>query len=268
MRSDLRVVSLACSNTEIVCALGCAELLVGVDSHSDRPAEVIAELPRVGPDLQIDVEAVCDLAPDLVLASLTVPGHERVVAELEAAGLEVLAPEPVSLADVYASIREIAHALGVPERGEALIGELRAELIEAYGGAFRPSILVQWWNRPTIAPGRLSWVHDLLTLVGARNPLGDETVKSRPLTDDEVAALNPDAIVVSWCGVDPRKYRPEVVRRNPAWSGVRAVRRGTVFCVPEAYLGRPGPGLVDGYRALLEVVKQVRGAYADRQPTA
>jgi iron complex transport system substrate-binding protein len=79
----LRIVSLTCSNTEIVCGLGCAHMLVGVDDHSDHPAEVVASLPRVGPDLQIDVERVASLRPDLVLASLTVPGHEQVVASLQ-----------------------------------------------------------------------------------------------------------------------------------------------------------------------------------------
>src|SRR5258706_2399073 len=79
----VRVVSLTCSNTEIVCALGLAECLVGVDNHSDYPVDVVTPLPRVGPDLDIDVDRVRALEPDLVLASLTVPGHERIVAELE-----------------------------------------------------------------------------------------------------------------------------------------------------------------------------------------
>src|SRR5471032_3588215 len=96
----VRVVSLTCSNTEIACALGCAGYLVGVDDHSDYPVDVVTKLPRVGPDLGIDVARVAALRPDLVLASLTVPGHERVVAELEAAGLPFFAPEPVSLEDV------------------------------------------------------------------------------------------------------------------------------------------------------------------------
>ena len=251
----MRVVSLACSNTEIVCALGCADLLVGVDDHSDFPAEVVSALPRVGPDLQVDIDAVCDLEPDLVLASLTVPGHERVVAELEEAGLEYRVLEPVCLEDVYTDIRDIAHALGVSERGEALIGEMRAELVDRGLPKTRPRVIVQWWNRPTIAPGALSWVTDLLELVGAENPIGRERVKSRPVSDDELAYLNPDVIVLSWCGVRFDQYRPEVVARNPAWQRVNAVVQGRVVCVPEAYLGRPGPRLVEGYRALAGTVE-------------
>ncbi|MDH3639924.1 MAG: hypothetical protein OES09_15895, partial [Gammaproteobacteria bacterium] len=58
--------SLNCSNTEFVCALGCGGQLVGVDSDSDYPASVVWRLPRVGRDLEIDIERVKLLRPDLV----------------------------------------------------------------------------------------------------------------------------------------------------------------------------------------------------------
>jgi iron complex transport system substrate-binding protein len=257
----MRIVSLTCSNTEIVCALGRAGDLVGVDDHSDFPAEVVAGLPRVGPDLAVDVEAVARLRPDLVLASLTVPGHERVVEELRAAGLPFLAPEPVSLDDVYRDVRDIAHALGVPERGETVVTDMRGSLRPAAAPeqGTRPRLLVQWWPKPVIAPGRRSWVHDLIELAGGADPLGDEEVKSRPLDDEEVRALDPDAFVLSWCGVAPEKVRPEVVTRNPAWLGLAAIERGRVYCVPEAFLGRPSTRLVEGYRALRAIVEAVAG---------
>jgi iron complex transport system substrate-binding protein len=101
-----------------------------------------------------------------------------------------------------------------------------------------------------IAPGRRSWVHDLLERAGARNALGHRDVKSEPLTDEAVAHLAPDIIVVSWCGVRFEKYRPEVVSANPAFQSVPAVASGRVACVPEAFLGRPGPRLVEGHAAL------------------
>ena len=254
----MRVVSLACSNTEIVCALGLEESLVGVDDHSDRPFEVVTRLPRVGPDLDIDVDKVRRLEPDLVLASLTVPGHERVVAGLAAAGLPHIALEPVSLEDVYKDVLTIARALGVVKRGEALVREMRAAL-RPVRVPNPPKLLVQWWPKPVIAPGRLSWVDDLIRAAGGRNPLGDD-VKSRPLTDEEVREMNPDAVVLAWCGVAPEKYRPDVIYKNPRWGEVRAVRNGQVHCVPEAFLGRPGPGLVEGFRALRGIVESVTGS--------
>jgi len=265
----MRIVSLACSNTEIVWALGCADLLVGVDEHSDFPEDVVTRLPKVGPDLDIDVEKVAALEPDLVLATLTVPGHEKVVERLEAAGLPFIAPEPVSLEHVYRDIREIAARLaqadgGVVERGEALVAEMRAEF-----GSFRagsgveapsddaPSILVQWWPRPVITPGRRSWATDVIEAAGGRAVLGHEDHKSRPLTDEEVAELDPDAVVLSWCGVHPDKYRPDVVLRNERWQELDFVRHGRVFSIGEPFLGRPGPRLMEGVRRMREVVDAV-----------
>ena len=260
----MRVVSLTCSNTEIVAALGCAEMLVGVDDHSDFPAEIVAGLPRVGPDLSVDVERVAALAPDLVLASLTVPGHEAVVEAVERAGLPYVAPEPTSLADVARDVREIAGLLGVAARGEALAAELEAAF--APPGAVdppvsaAPRILLQWWPKPVIAPGRLSWASELIELAGGRNPLAGEPVKSRPVPDDEVREIAPDAMVLSWCGVAPDKVRPDVVYGNPAWRDLPFVRDRRVFLVPEAVVGRPSPRLLDGLAALREVVREVAAA--------
>jgi iron complex transport system substrate-binding protein len=251
----MRVVSLACSNTEIVCALGAAELLVGVDDHSDYPVDVVRTLPRVGPDLSVDVERVAALKPDLVLASLTVPGHERNLAALRARGLPFVAPEPKSLADVYADIRLIGDAIGRDLEAERLVSSMR-EVITLPAAVAGPRVLVEWWPKPVIAPGRDSWVHDLLGAAGADNPLAERAVKSTPLADDELGALDPEAVVISWCGVRPEKYRPDVVQRRAALQGGTALRRDNVFCVPEAFLGRPGPRLVEGFHALSAVVRR------------
>ena len=254
--ATVRVVSLTCSNTEITCALGCADLLVGVDDHSDYPVAVVTQLPRVGPDLGIDVARVAALRPDLVLASLTVPGHERVIEQLTAAKMPFFAPEPVSLEDVYDHILQIAARLGVPERGAELTAAMRREIAESAPRRGAPRLLVEWWPKPVIVPGRLSWVSQMLSAAGGRNALDAEAVKSRPITDDEARALDPDAIVISWCGVPFAKYRPDIVRRRPAWQELRAVREGRIYCVPEAYLGRPGPRLAEGVRAFRTIVAE------------
>lgn len=257
----MRIVSCNCSNTEIVWALGCADLLVGVDDHSDYPPEVTEPLPKVGRDLDVEVEKVAALEPDLVLASNTVPGHERVLADLEAAGLRFYGPETITLADVYADIRHIARLIGVPERGERLVADMQSQMPPVEPSGERPTVLVHWWMKPVIAPGRQSWVTELIELAGGRNPIGSLDVKSIPIADEEMAALDPDVISISWCGMDPSRYRPERVTENQVWKNVAAVRNGRVVSIPEAYLGRPGPRLVEGYRALREVIQL---AQADR----
>lgn len=255
----MRVVSLTCSNTEIVWALGRTDTLVGVDDHSDFPVDVVSRLPRVGPDLDIDVEKVARLSPDLVLASLTVPGHERIVERLERAKLPFVATEPVSVADVYDDVRRVGALLGATARAEVVIDDMRAELdapAEDAGARGRPAVLVEWWPKPVIVPGKLSWVSQMLAVAGGSNPLDGELVKSRPITDDEARAIDPDAIVIAWCGVPTAKYRPEIVRRRPAWRSLRAVEENRIYPVPEAYLGRPGPRLVEGVRAFRKIVAE------------
>ena len=257
----MRIVSHTCSNTEIVCALGCAELLVGVDEHSDYPVEVVSSLPKVGADLDLDVDAVKALQPDLVLTSLTLPGHERVVERLQAAGLETLICDPRSLDEVADDFVRIGSALGVARRGNALAADFRSAMqSDQDPSAERPALLLEWWPKPVIVPGRDSWTTELIELAGGQNPWADEAVKSRPVSDDEVAQADPDAVIMSWCGVKEDKYHARVVYRRKAWSGVAAIRNGQVHGISEALLGRPGPRLVKGLAVLRDIVDQLHTA--------
>ena len=253
----MRIVSHSCSNTEIVAALGCGDQIVGVDDHSDYPADVVARASRVGPDLHVDVARVAACRPDLVLYSDTIPRHDKALAELRAAGLPVEVVAPRSVDEVVASVLRIAELLGVPDRGRALADELRAGIGGDPPLSWSPKVLVEWWPKPSIAAGRRSWVHDLVVAAGARNAL-DEDVASRPLGDDEAARLAPDLIVIAWCGVPLRKYRTELVLNRPTWSDVPAVRERAVVPITEAWLGRPGPRLVHGYRALRQALEAIQ----------
>ncbi|MDW8018385.1 MAG: cobalamin-binding protein [Thermus sp.] len=253
----MRLVSLACSNTEIVWALGALDWLVGVDDHSDFPPEV-ARLPRVGPDLAVDLDRVEALRPDLVLASLSVPGMERVVEGLRARGIPHLVLDPETLEDVYSNIRQVARALGLEARGEEVVRGMQQRLAQARAGLPSwprpPRVMVEWWPRPVIAAGGQSWVTGLLLALGAENAFAHLPHRSRPLTPEEVETARPDVILVSWCGA--RRLRPEVVLRRGL--GVPAVRWGQVYPLEEAYLGRPGPRLAEGAERLAGILKRVR----------
>ena len=193
----MRVVSHTCSNTEIVCALGCAHMLIGVDQDSDFPEPVVEPLPKLGRDLTLDVPRVRELRPDLVLTSLTLPGHEKIVAELEAVGLRSLVCEPLTLEDVYADIARIAEALGVPERGAALVADMRAAMPAVTPAPDAPRVLIEWWPKPVIAPTRDSWASDLIERAGGINPWRSLAGKSQPLTDEQVIEQKPDVVVMA-----------------------------------------------------------------------
>ena len=230
-------------------------MLVGVDNDSDFPAEVVAPLPKLGRDLELDVAQVQALRPDLVLTSLTVPGHERIVAALKDAGLPMLVIDPLGLDGVTDSIVQIAEALGMLNHGRSLVARMQSDMPPIALRGPRPKVLVEWWPKPVIAPARQSWVNELLRLAGGVNPFEARDGKSAEITDDEARAAAPDAIVMSWCGVKEEKYRRDVVERRPGWSEVPAVKHGRIYPVSEAFLGRPGPRLVEGYRALVEICR-------------
>lgn len=253
----MRIASLTCSNTEIVCALGLGAQLVGIDDHSDHPVCVVKDLPRLGPDLSIDIDALEQLSPDIVLASLTVPGHEKVVAAISARGMKYIAPDPRSLSDIFRDVMDIAQLLGVPTRGEALVGWMKKGLSSCTAESRSLSVLVEWWPRPVYVPGERSWVNQMLELAGAVNPWHQELAHSLEVSAEEAIEKDPAAVVISWCGIDPDRYQPAKVLSREGWEQISAIRNQRVFCIPEAYLGRPGPRVVDGVRRLRSVVETV-----------
>ena len=99
----------------------------------------------------------------------------------------------------------------------------------------------------------------MLRIAGAANPWGDLDCQSTPVGDDDVISAAPEAIVVSWCGIEPRNLRPDVVRRRGAWRSLPALVGDHVYCIPEALMGRPGPRLTAGVAALREIAAAVRG---------
>ena len=252
----MRLISLTSSNTEILWSLGLMEQVVGLDSNSDFP-EAVKGIERVGPDLQVDLDKVEQLKPDLVLASLSVPGMERVVEGLEQRGIAHMVLDPETLQDVYADIGRVARVCGVEPQGEHVVKAMRWMIARARGSLPNwvrpPRVMVEWWPRPMIAAGGRSWITQMLQALGAENAFAALDVRSRPLSKAEVESAQPDLITVSWCGV--KKLRPEVVLGRSL--KVPAIEHKQVFPLEEAYLGRPGPRLAEGVMKLAELLRDV-----------
>ena len=250
----MRIITHTCSNTEIVCALGRADWLVGVDDHSDHPLEVVRQLPRIGPDLDVDIDRIKALKPDLVVTSLTVPGHEHGLERMRAAGLPLLVTQPHCLADVADDIVRIGEAIDAEDEAQRLAARFQQALKQPRPGSGPIPVLVEWWPKPVIVPGRQSWVNEMLELAGAFNPWAAEESESLQISTEQAREAAPEIIVMSWCGVDESKYRPHVVRRREGWEAVPAVAGNRIHPISEAWLGRPGPRLLEGIERLRDLV--------------
>jgi iron complex transport system substrate-binding protein len=250
-----RIVSIAPSNTEILHALGLGRRIVGVDSWSDYPPRVL-KLPRLGSDLRVDVAAVAALEPELVVASLHVPGMQDNLPTFEQAGLSYLALGGRGLEGVWQDMRVIGEYLGRSHRAEELIAETQARMrrvaARAAGRTLRPRVHWEWSAHPVVA-GRRSWITEMLDLCGADNVYADLDVESARVAPAEAVARQPDVVVACWCGA--RKLPTvERIASRPGWQSTAAITQGRVAVFAEDLFGRPGPRLADGVERLARLL--------------
>jgi iron complex transport system substrate-binding protein len=250
-----RIVSVSPSNTEILHALGLGRRIVGVDRWSDYPPRV-TRLPRVGSDLHVDVERVLELQPELVLASLHVPGMEDNIPLFDQAGVPYLAVGGVGLDGVWTDMRLIGRYLGRESRAEALISVTQARMATIAASVTRgkrPRVHWEWSAHPFVAAKR-SWITELLEMVGAENVWADLDVESVRVAPDEAIARQPEVVVACWCGVRKLPDVSRVLARPGGWQATPAFRDRRVAVLSEAFFGRPGPRLAVGLEQLAAIL--------------
>jgi iron complex transport system substrate-binding protein len=256
--SGQRLVSICPSNTELLDALGLMDRVIGVDDYSDWPPEAVRDLPKLGPDLNIDMQKLQQLQPDLVIASLSVPGMEKNVERLESLGLPYLVLNPKSLEDIYEDIRTLGRVCKVPERAEALVAELQTKVERVkqrvQKRAHTPKIYWEWWPRPLIAPGQLDWLTPISELAGAVNLFHDKPGDSYTASPEEVIERAPDYIFAVWCGVHPDKVKPSMITSRAGWDAIPAVQQQRVLVLEEGLYCRPSQRLFQGLEELADIL--------------
>jgi iron complex transport system substrate-binding protein len=260
-RPATRLISLAPSNLECIHALGCFDRVVACEDSSDFP-EQVAGLERLGPDLGPDLDRVVALEPDLVVASLTVPGMERVVSGLRARDLPVVVLAPRSLADMLDDLARLARLLDVRDRADALVAELREEIAalerEVAAIAEPARVYLEWWPRPMFSPGRDCYSNELIRLAGGVNVFDDRPGASVEITADELLAAAPEVCFVSWCGVAADKLEPRRLIERPGLESLAAAREGRVYALDERFSGRPGPRMLEAARIMAAGIRRAR----------
>ena len=283
------IVSLIPSATEIVCALGLRQQLVGVSHECDFPEGVrglpVLSAPKLDPSLpsgeidravralletalsvyRVDLARLAELRPDLIVTQSQCEVCAVPLAEVDSAcaqlGLEatmVCSLSPTGLDEVLEDFRRVAQAADVIARGEALVSQVRARfdaLRASTAGQRRPRVaLIEWLDPPMIAGG---WMPELLRIAGGEPVIVDEPRRFAQVTWSDVAAADPDVVVLLPCGFDvARTLRelsaPEIaqpLRRLPATG-----RGRTLVVDGNAYFNRPGPRLAESAELLAGVV--------------
>jgi len=286
MSGEPRIVSFLPAATEMVCALGLGDRLVGISFECDYPPEVrtkpvvvrpalelekmalheidvaVSARLRTGASLyQIDEQRLRELAPTLILTQnlcqVCAPsGHEvSQVQKTMRPSPEILWLTPRSLEDVNDNLRELGRATGRADAAEALItaGRERLKKISALTrrATARPRVFCLEWVDPLYCSGH--WISEMVGLAGGEDALSRRGTDSVRIAWADVVKWAPEVLVVMPCGFSLRKAVEQVKQlwAHPGWSDLPAVRNGRVFAVnANAYFARPGPRLVDGTELL------------------
>jgi len=253
-----RIVCLTEETTETLYRLGEQDRIVGISGYTVRPPEARRDKPRVSAFTTAKLDRILALEPDLVLAFSDMQAD--IVAALARAGLAVHVFNQRSIDGILRMVRTLGDLVGVPEKAEALIAELRANLEATAARAVtlprRPRVYFEEWDEPPICG--IGWVSELIGIAGgedvfadlARSPGARGRIVEDPL---EVVRRAPEVIVGSWCG---KKFRPEQVRARTGWQDVPAVRDGALHEVKSPEILQPGPAaLTDGLARLERLVR-------------
>ena len=244
----MRVISLCPSNTEIVEYLGLTDYLIAVDDYSDWPATV-THLSKVGPDLSIHMDLVAQLKPDIVLASLSVPGMEKNVEALQKRNIPHIVLNPQSLLDIEQDLKTVAEALQNRELGIEAAEKFRSKLETIKQNAAttcpRPSIYWEWWPKPIFTPGKYNWLTEISQAAGARNLFADVELASVQTDWEDIVHRKPDFICLAWVGVKNKKISKTSVTNRNGFEKLN-ITENRIFILEEELYCRPSPRLLDG----------------------
>ena len=269
----MRVVSLLASGTEIVCALGMGETLVGRSHECDNPSwvkslppctepafdvfvssrEIDAEVNRRirsgEPLYRVDADLIRDLAPDLIIAQEHCEVCAVTPADVEGSGCAslsapVLALTAGSLDGIFDGMMRIATALGRESDGQSLVRceKRRLDAVrEKTAGRSRPSVAMLEWMDPLFAMG--NWGPELVEIANGELLLGRKGEHSRAMPFDRLLEADPEFIIVAPCGFSLERTLEErkILEERPGWNSLRAVQSGkVVFADGNRFFNRSG----------------------------
>ena len=250
-----RIVSLSPTATESLFAIGAGAQVVAVDDQSDYPRRA----PRTSlSGYTPNVEAIAGYRPDLVVLA---GDANDVVAGLRKLGIRVLLqPAAKNLAGAYAEIRQLGAITSHKKNAAALVKRMQKAIVKAVKSVPKRRLSVYHELEPDLySASSRTFIGKIYKLFGLRNiaDAADAAGTGYPqLSAEYIVSANPDVIVLAdtrCCGATAAS-----VAKRPGWSGIAAVRTGSVVGVEDSVASRWGPRIVDFVRAVGKVLKRKR----------
>ena len=248
-----RIVSLAPSITEIVFALNQGQRLVGATQFSDYPEEA-GRLPKVGSYVNLNVEKIVALKPDLCIA--TKDGNPiEVIRMLETLNVPVYAVDPRDLETVMKTVTEIGDLLNAEEEARRLTGNMKHRIDRVTSRvssiSHRPRVFCQIGISPIVSAGSNTCIDGLIQMAGGENLAKGPAAYPR-FSHEQILGMAPEVFIIT------SMARGEVFEKVKAqwrqWPDMPAAKNNRIVLVDSNLLDRPSPRLVDGLEVLLEII--------------
>lgn len=252
-----KVVSLSPSNTEILFAVGAGSQVIGRDDFSDYPEAAKAIGSIGGSNGKLNLEAIAQLQPDLVLASEINTADQ--VKAIEALKLNVYyLQNPNTLDELFTNLETVGKLTGHEKEATDLVAQLQARVKavdeKIATAASQPKVFYELdATNPakpyTAGPG--TFINTLIQQAGGINIGSAMKSPWAEISQEELLAQNPDLILL---GDAAYGTSAEQVAQRPGWETLKAVQDKAIFAFDDNLASRPGPRLVDGLEAFAKAI--------------
>jgi iron complex transport system substrate-binding protein len=248
-----RVLALAPSLTEMIFSLQAEDKLIGATSYSNFP-EAANNLPRVGSYVQLDLEKIISLKPELCIA-IKDGNPRRTIDAIKGLGIPVFAIDPRNIEQILDAFRLVGDILGASQRADELVADMERRLAlvkkRVDASKTRPRVFFQIADIPIISAGKDSYIDKLITMAGGTNLAGNMTEYPR-YSWENIMQLQPEIIVISSMAGGKS---PELLKAPwQKWPEIPAVRNNQLHVVNADLFNRPTVRLIDGLEILSEIL--------------
>ena len=246
-----RVISTVPSNTEIIVDMGLIDVLVGVDTYSEKISEELQGKGILNTD-RLNEEKIMELMPDLVITSQhSLSKGADSLKVFDEVGIPVyVIKNPKTLEGVKESIDEIGNLLNQREKSD----RLRDNYIKKLGKLVskeqskKKRVYFEILNNPIYTTGDNTFLNDVLENAGGENIFKDGDGWISP-TLESIIERNPEYIFVG----EDRKESVEDIKRRVEWQDIDAIKNGNVYFVDEG-INRPSPRVIKALEEIKEVL--------------
>ena len=251
-----RIVALSAADCEVLYAVGAGNQLVGRGEYCDYPADVL-DVPAVQSGMETNIEQIIALDPQVLLMSAMAQTEEQ-IAQLEAAGIQVVVSDAQNIEGVYTAINMIGvltghetEARNIVENMKSTFSDIIARAGELEGKSIYFEVSPLQYGLWTAGSG--TFMDEIATMLGLTNIFASATGWAE-VSEEQVLEANPDIIVTIAMYFGEGQTPAEEILARAGWQDVTAVKNGDILNLPNNELSRPGPRIADGAKALFDFV--------------